>query len=462
MSRTGSSGRLFDGSPGARTFAHVLANTAAAGVVNYTMWFALTFWVFLRTQSVFATGMIGGLFLALTAGLAFWFGSLVDHHSKKRVMLGSSLASFGFYAASAVLVATTPEPDFADVGEPRLWLLIGLVMLGVIAGNLRTIALPTLVTALIPSDRRDRANGLVGMATGIGFLTTSVISGLLVAWGGMTAALAFALVLTLAAFAHLRLVRVEEPRSDDQTAQADGRRRIDIRGTIAVIAGVPGLFALILFATFNNFLGGVFMALMDAYGLSLMPVQAWGLLWGVISLAFIASGLVIARTGLGTNPVRTLLIVNLVAWSAAAVFTVQSSILLLAVGCAVWMFLGPWAEAAEHTTLQRVVPYARQGRVFGFAQSVEQAASPLTAFLIGPLTQFLVIPFMSDGAGARAIGGWFGTGPERGIALVFTLAGITGVIVTLLALRSRPYRRLSAAYAASSAEANGPGPGRAA
>ena len=46
-----------------------------------------------------------------------------------------------------------------------------------------------------------------------------------------------------------------------------------------VIAGVPGLFALILFASFNNFLGGVFMALMDAYGLSLMAVQAWGLLW---------------------------------------------------------------------------------------------------------------------------------------------------------------------------------------
>ncbi len=99
------------------------------------------------------------------------------------------------------------------------------------------------------------------------------------------------------------------------------------------------------------------------------------------------------------------------------------------------MFLGPYAEAAEHTTLQKVVPFERQGRVFGFAQSVEQAASPLTAFLIGPLTQFIVIPFMTDGAGADAIGGWFGTGPARGIALVFTLAGLLGVVVTVLALR---------------------------
>jgi DHA3 family multidrug efflux protein-like MFS transporter len=93
------------------------------------------------------------------------------------------------------------------------------------------------------------------------------------------------------------------------------------------------------------------------------------------------------------------------------------------------------------------VPMERQGRVFGFAQSIEQSASPLTAFLIGPLTQFIVIPFMTDGAGAMTIGSWFGTGPARGIALVFTIAGVIGVLVTILALNSRQYRDLSAAYA---------------
>ena len=43
----------------------------------------------------------------------------------------------------------------------------------------------TLVTVLIEEDRRDKANGLVGTATGVTFLVTSVISGLLVAAGDM-------------------------------------------------------------------------------------------------------------------------------------------------------------------------------------------------------------------------------------------------------------------------------------
>jgi len=150
---------------------------------------------------------------------------------------------------------------------------------------------------------------------------------------------------------------------------------------------------------------------------------------------------------LGTNPLRTLLTVNIITWSVCCVFTVQSSIWLLAAGCFVWMFLGPYAEASEHTTLQKVVPLERQGRVFGFAQSVEQSASPLTAFMIGPLTQFIFIPLMTDGAGADAIGDWFGRGPERGIALVFTIAGFIGLIVTIIAFNSRAYRDLSAAYA---------------
>ena len=78
------------------------------------------------------------------------------------------------------------------------------------------------------------------------------------------------------------------PQHDDaDAAPAPG---VDVRGTIQVIGAVPGLFGLILFQCFNNFLGGVFMALMDAYGLLLVSVQVWGTLFGILSLGFIVGG----------------------------------------------------------------------------------------------------------------------------------------------------------------------------
>jgi DHA3 family multidrug efflux protein-like MFS transporter len=205
---------------------------------------------------------------------------------------------------------------------------------------------------------------------------------------------------------------------------------------------------LILLAAFNNLLSGVFMALMDAYGLSLVSVEAWGLLWGVISLAFIAGGLLVARFGLGGRPLQLVLVGNLVNWTMCSVFALRSSIVLLTIGMIVWLALIPVIEAGEQTVLQRSIPFERQGRVFGFAQLVENAAAPVTAFLMAPIAETLFMPLMTDGRGAEWIGSWFGTGPERGIALMFTLAGLLGVAVTARARWSRSYRDLAATTAA--------------
>ncbi|KKI20372.1 MFS transporter [Sphingomonas sp. Ag1] len=426
-----------------RPFDLILGNSLIQNVTNFTVWFALLFWAFLETQSVFVTGVVGGVYMVFTASLAIWFGNLVDHHRKKRVMLASSAASLMLYSVAYAARLALPEARMGNEADWPLWVFIMLVMTGVVAGNVRMIALPTLVTALVPEPKRAKANGLVGIVNGAGLVVTSAISGFLVAWGGMQTALLFATGLTALAFAHLWTVTLEEP---SPAAQVDGKRKwLGFHETIATISMVPGLFALIMFASFNNLLGGVFMALIDAYGLSLMNVQEWGLLWALASLGLVLSGFVISRTGLG-NPVRTLLIVNAIVWSVASVFTLQSSVIALGIGCFIYLFLYPIVEAAEQTALQKLVPYERQGRVFGFAQSVEQIAAPMTAFIVGPLTEFVVIPFMTTGGGARAIGSWYGTGPERGMAVMFTLAGVVGVVTALIALNSRSYRDLSAAY----------------
>ena len=65
---------------------------------------------------------------------------------------------------------------------------------------------------------------------------------------------------------------------------------------------------------------------------------------------------------------------------------------------------------------------------------------------IGPIAQWLFIPLMTTGAGVELLGPWFGTGADRGLALLFTMAGLIGLGVTLLAMRSAAYRALSAQY----------------
>ena len=423
-----------------KVFVRLLVNSLLSGVVTTFVWFAITFWMYLETRSVLVTAIIGGAFSLFSAAFGLLFGTFVDRHRKKSVMLLASAMSLAAYGLATLLYVVVPGDDLLDVSGVWLWVLIALVLAGSVVGNMRAIALSTCVTLLVPEDRRDRANGLVGTVIGVSFAITSVFSGLVIGRLGMGWALGITVALTAVTLADLSTIPVHEDLPEPAAA---GAPRMDIRGTRQMIRRVDGLLGLILFAAVNNMLGGVFMALMDAYGLSLVSVETWGLIWGVLSFGFIFGGILVAKRGLGPRPLRLILICNGVNWAICTVFAVRSSIVLLAIGMAVWMVLIPVIEAAEQTVLQRVVPFDYQGRVFGYAQTIENAASPIVSFLIGPIAEVLFIPTMTDGgAGADWIGGWFGVGPERGLALIFTLAGIVGVVATFMAGGSGWFRRL--------------------
>jgi DHA3 family multidrug efflux protein-like MFS transporter len=296
------------------TFRHLLANTLVSGVTSSFLWFALTFWVYLETRSVVATGVIGGAFGISSAAFGPFFGTFVDRHRKhEAIVLTTAVSSACFVVATAVFVAVDAD-SLLRLRSPWFWVLAGATLLGSVAGQMRSIALSTCVTLLVPEDRRDRANGMVGTVTGLSFAITSVFSGLVIGSLGMGWALYGSVVVTVGSLVHLRTIHIDEPEPEP-AAPGEATGRVDIRGALDAIGAVPGLVLLIFLGAFNNLLGGVFLALIDAYGLSLVSVQTWGFIWGFISLAMIASGVLIAKKGLGRSPLRLILLANLANWT---------------------------------------------------------------------------------------------------------------------------------------------------
>ena len=293
---------------------------------------------------------------------------------------------------------------------------------------------------------------MVGTVQGLAFLVTSVFSGLSIGLLGMGWTLVIAVALTAVALVHLLMLRVpeDEPERDPEA------KFIDVRGAAAAIRAVPGLFALIIFSTFNNLIGGVYMALMDPYGLTLFPVEWWGVVLGVTSTGFIAGGAIVAAKGLGRNPIRTLLITVMLMGLVGALFTIRDWWWVYVLGIWIYMALVPAVEAAEQTVIQRVVPFEKQGRVFGAAAAIEVSAAPITSFLIAPIAEFWIIPYMESDAGARTWGWLLGDGVGRGIALVFLFAGIIMIVIGALAFATRSYRILSAEYAVAPESSEAP------
>ena len=428
-------------------FYQVLVNTLIANVTTSFLWFALTFWVYLETRSVLATAIIGGSYMLLVAVLGLVFGMIVDHNRKKNVMVASSVGGLVTYIMAGLLYLRFPESVLVDWNGVFFWMFAGIILIGGVVENMRNIALSTVVTLLVPKEGRDKANGMVGAVQGVAFMVTSVFSGLSIGLLGMGWTLGIAVAFTGVALIHLLFVSIPEEKILHDPELAG--KKVDVKGSIAAIRAVPGLPALIFFTTFNNLIGGVFIALMDPYGLTLFSVEWWGIVLGVTSSGFIIGGIIISKYGLGKNPLRTLLLVNVAIGILGMTFTIREFWWLYAIGIFVFMCLIPAVEAAEQTIIQRVVPFKRQGRVFGFAQSVEAAASPITAFMIGPIAQFGIIPYMNSLEGKQTLGWLLGSGQARGIALVFLLAGIIGIAVALWAFTTRSYRVLTEYYQAS-------------
>ncbi|TPW73569.1 MFS transporter [Schumannella sp. 10F1B-5-1] len=432
-----------------RTFAQILVNTALANVTTSFLWFALTFWVYLETRSVLATGIIGGAYMLLVALFSMLFGTIVDRHRKHRVMVFAGVTTLISFGIAGILYLLFPESALLDLGGPMFWVFSAIILFGAVIENMRNIALSTTVTLLVPEERRPNANGLVGTVQGLAFIVTSVFSGLAIGLLGMGWTLVIAIALSALALIHLLFLTVPEEQPE---REGDRQPLIDIRGSVTAVRAVTGLFALLIFSTFNNLIGGVYMALMDPYGLELFPVEVWGVVLGVTSTGFIIGGLLVAKFGLGRNPIRTLLILVMVMGVLGALFTIRESWWIYVVGIWMYMTLIPAVEASEQTVIQRVVPFRTQGRVFGFAAAFESAAAPITAFLIAPIAEFAIIPYMQGDAGRAQLGWLLGDGEARGIALVFLVAGIVMVIAAALAFLTRSYRTLSRQYRDNPAE----------
>lgn len=426
-----------------KQFYRLLVNTLIANVTTGFLWFALTFWVYLETKNVMATALLGGSYMLMMALTGMWFGTLVDKHKKKQIMVWGSFVTTTSYVLAAAVFLLVPHELLRTFGNPWFWVFSTIILAGCVVENIRNIALSTCVSIMVEEEERAKANGMVGAVQGASFMLTSIFSGLAVGYLGMGWVMAISVGLTVATLLDLSFVHIHEDHIKHDPSVV---KHVDFKGAWIAIRAVPGLLGLVLFSTINNLIGGVYMALLDPYGLSLVSVQMWGIVYALSSVGYIIGGVVVSKYGLGKNPLKILLLINLSLAAVGFFIGIRESIWLLLGVMIVYMSLMPAAEAAEQTTMQKVVPVAKQGRVFGFSRSAAAAAAPLASYVIGPLAQYLVIPYIASPAGKQAWGWLLGEGNARGIAFIFMISAVCMALLVTGAFRSRSYHNLSLAY----------------
>ncbi len=389
-----------------RTFAQVLVNTALANVTTSYLWFGLTFWVYLETRSVLATGIVGGAYMLFVALFGMVFGTIVDRHRKHQAMIfASSVTLVAFLIAGGIYLAI-PESELVQLGNPMFWVFGGVILFGGVIENMRNIALSTTVTLLVPQEKHANANGFVGTVQGLAFLVTSVFSGLSIGLLGMGWTLLIAIVFTALALIHLLFLRIPEdqPKVSDK---APLRRLPRCDHGDQVLAGTFRAHHLLhVQQPHRRRLHGAH----GPYGLELFAGRDLGDRArrdvGRLHHRRAAGREVRARTQSDPHSAHPR------DRDGGARRDLHHPRVLVAVRRRhpALHALIPAMEAAEQTVIQKVVPFETQGRVFGFAQAFEAAAAPITAFVVAPIADRVIIPYMNSQAGKDAWGWLLGDG----------------------------------------------------
>ena len=91
------------------------------------------------------------------------------------------------------------------------------------------------------------------------------------------------------------------------------------------------------------------------------------------------------------------------------------------------------------TVMREKVPVEMQGRVTSAQDTLKNCTIPLGLFLGGILADHVFEPFMKN---ENFLSGIFGTGQGAGIALIFFISGLAGMIISLIRLTKPVYKEL--------------------
>jgi len=392
--------------------------------------FALGVWLYQQTgrATPFAlTVLLANLPRILLAPLA---GSLADRWDRRWMMVLSDSGDALVKLGAVALVAT---------GHLQIWHVYLIAALSAVFAAFQEPAYTASIAMLVPKKDLARANGLVQTAQAVESLIAPLLAGALMGSVGLRAIFAIDFITYFFAIGALLVVRIPQPKlSEGDTGGDRGTVWRDARYGWGYLKARPGLLGLLLYFALVNFL-------FNGVGVLTGPmVLAFGssTTLGVVQMASGAGMLLGSVTMSAWGGPRRHIVGVIGAIALAALGGLAMGLRpwapLVSCGVAWFLFWIPVAAGSSQAIFQSKVAPSAQGRVFAVRSMIARSMMPLATLVTGPLADYVFNPLMSaDGALGRTwVGQVIGTGPGRGIGLMYVLAAFLLIAVSALAWRN--------------------------
>ena len=276
-----------------------------------------------------------------------------------------------------------------------------------------------------------RANGLVQLNDGLSLVIAPALAGVILVTFGLGGVLITDVATFFVAVGTLLMVRFPRPKRDPSTAT--GSLLGDAVAGWRYISDRPGLFGLLWIYAGVNFALSFANVLIIPLVLAFASEAGVGAMFSTIGIGAVLGSIAVSAWGGPKRRVRgTMISIGLVGLGVAVV-GLSPTLLVVGIGGFTMMAVVPVANTASQVIWQTKVPPALQGRVFAIRRMIASAISPLAIIAAGPLADRVFEPLMAEGGSlAGSVGSIIGTGPGRGVAVMFILSGMLVAVMAVV------------------------------
>jgi predicted MFS family arabinose efflux permease len=393
--------------------------------------FAFGVWIFERNRSITEFGVYSFFNILPLILVSPLVGVLIDRWDRRSAMLLADITAACSTFALWLLWVT---------GHLQIWHLFVVAALNSALRGLQWPAYSATTTVLVPKEHYGRASGMISVGEGLSQVTAPVVAGALMGFLALGRIILLDFSTFIFAIFTLALVRIPRPTSpakvEDGDGDSDGKGSFWRQASFGwrYLRARPGLLALQLFIAASNLTENLVVVLITPLVLSFAGKAVLGWVMSVASLGILLGAVAMSVWGGPRRRVRGLFwfmgIRAIVLFLAAMRFSAP-----LIAGAA---FVFSACIELSMGTLQAIwlkkVPAAVQGRVFALRQMIATSTIPIAYLIAGPLADYVFEPLMAPhGLLAGSVGRLIGTGPGRGIALLFLALGTLNLVLVAFA-----------------------------
>lgn len=385
--------------------------------------FALGVWVYQQTGSATRFALISvfaslpGIFLSPIAG------TLADRWDRRWAMILSD-ASAAFSTLCVWFLLT--------MGWLEIWHIYVAVAFNSTFSAIQWPAYSAATTLLVPKKHFGRASGMVQMGLAASHIISPTLAGALIATIKIQGVILIDIVTFLFALFTLFIVRFPKPKATAAGEQARGSFWHEIAYSWSYVRARHGLLGLLLFFAAINLTLSMVIVLITPLVLSFTSEKELGVVLSVAGIGMLLGGLVMSVWGGPRRRINGILGFTLLSGLILFLGGLQPNTLLVAGAAFLFLFSSPIITGSAQAIWQSKVEPDIQGRVFAIRRVIGLSTAPIAYLLAGPLADKVFEPLLAaEGALANSVGQVIGTGPGRGIGLLFIILGILTVLTTI-------------------------------